>query len=694
MVEQKLHRVRWFVSTVLPSCIILGGWAYIIAENRNLAISTIRNYQVQQIQKLHGLATASAILLTRELSPSPTQSPAQSPAPPLRSAAIATKIAPAAVDAAESVLVRQLLQPLQLQDHQVWLQSIDRINSASPYFRSIDAHSDDSQMLHPELVQAIQRSPESSLVHASSIGTIRQPALHWLLMLPNPNRTVSVWTMVSIFPGSAKAQSWTIGTSQSLTTVLVEAGVYDQINACSSRMIGFTLGIMILWWVLWCLQRSDQQQYQTEVDRLSRTDELTGLANRRQLHQSGELALHQLQPANPLTLIALDLDRFKPINDTLGPEAGDELLVKVAHRLKSCVRQGDLLARLDGDEFAILLQNSNDQHARICAERLLKVLHQPFWVQNRAIYINGSLGISTAATPHMPFSQLLVQADIAMDRSKHGRQGGYTMFDASMHAEKIARLELEQDLRGAIEYDELQVFYQPIVDLITNQTIGYEALIRWQHRHKGQLQPAEFLPIAAEIGLSLAIERWVLKQACQQMMAWHGAKVTTAIPPSISVNLSAQQFAQSDLVHYVEYILQETGWPAHRLTIEITEEAMIQHPEQVAAVLLNLQRLGVRISLDDFGTGYSSLSYLQRFPVDVLKIDKSFIKTVNDRVQDGEIVRTIIALANSLGVGTIAEGIETLEQLNHLKSLRCQYGQGYLFSQPMKNLPPDRLLHC
>jgi diguanylate cyclase (GGDEF)-like protein len=688
MVEQKTHRVRWFVSTILPSCIILGGWGYIIAENRNLAISTVQNYQIQQLQKLRGLASASAILLTRELSPSP----APVLAPPVRPLAIA-KIAPTDVDAAESVLVRQLLQPLQSQDHQVWLQAIDRLDQASPYFRYVDAHSDHPQMVHPELVQAIQRAPESSLVHAVPIVPVRQPMVHCLLMLPKLNRTISVWTVVSIFPGSPKAQTWMLGTSQSLTTVLAEAGVYDQINACASRMIWFTLGIMMLWWVLWRLQ-SDQRQYETEVDRLSRTDELTGLANRRQLHQSGELALHQLQPANPLTLIALDLDRFKPINDTLGPEAGDELLVKVAHRLKSCVRQGDVLARLDGDEFAILLQNSNDQHARICAERLLKALHQPFWVQNRAIYINGSLGIATAATPHMPFSQLLVQADIAMDRSKNGRQGGYTMFDASMHAEKIARLELERDLRGAIEYDELQVFYQPIVDLVTNQTIGYEALIRWQHRHKGQLQPAEFLPIAAEIGLSLAIERWVLKQACQQMMAWHGAKAAVAIPPSISVNLSAQQFAQADLVQYVEYVLQETGWPAHRLTIEITEEAMIQHPEQVAAVLLNLQRLGVRISLDDFGTGYSSLSYLQRFPVDVLKIDKSFIKTVNDRVQDGEIVRTIIALANSLGVGTIAEGIETLEQLNHLKSLRCQYGQGYLFAQPMKNLPPDRLLHC
>jgi diguanylate cyclase (GGDEF)-like protein len=406
-----------------------------------------------------------------------------------------------------------------------------------------------------------------------------------------------------------------------------------------------------------------------------------------------------LQPQAPLALISLDLDRFKPINDTLGPEAGDELLIKVAQRLRACVRQEDLLARLDGDEFAILLQNSSEQHARICAERLLKALHQPFWVNHTAVYINCSLGIATTATPSLQFSQLLVQADIAMDRSKDQRQGGYTMFDLSMHAEKIARLELERDLRNAIAAQELQVFYQPIVDLKTSHIIGYEALIRWQHRFKGLLQPGEFLPIAAEIGLSPAIERWVLRQACQQMMDWHYLAHThqpygAAIPPSISVNLSAQHFAQTDLVQYVEYVLQETGWPAHRLTLEITEEAMIHHPDQVAEVLLQLQHLGVRISLDDFGTGYSSLSYLQRFPVDVLKIDKSFIQTVGDRVQDGEIVRTIIGLANSLGVGTIAEGIETQAQLHQLKALRCQYGQGFLFSQPLKTIPSDRLIYC
>jgi diguanylate cyclase (GGDEF)-like protein len=697
MFTQSTLKDNWFKyaglgATLLPASAVLAGWVYVFSDSRHLSHTAIQAYQNRQLQELYGWSNVASGLVSRELTDSVAVQP-KTIVPPINAKSLTAKNL-TQLRQVEHVLLTQLLEPLQAHSNaQFWL--IPQGASALPVVPQIQATQPLPFSPSPLLLRTLRGGNDSTLIHESTVVP-QQQSLAFLL--PDLNRTASTWISFPILSGTSQAQTWMLGVSKPLASVLQEAGVLAQIEAAFCRMSWLTIGLMGLWGVLWKLHRN-QQEYKVELERVSRTDALTGLANRRQLNQSGELALRQLQPQAPLALISLDLDRFKPINDTLGPEAGDELLVKVAQRLRACVRQEDLLARLDGDEFAVLLQNSSEQHARICAERLLKALHQPFWVNHTAVYINCSLGIATTSIPTQPFSQLLVQADIAMDRSKDQRQGGYTMFDLSMHAEKIARLELERDLRNAIAAQELQVFYQPIVDLKTSHIMGYEALIRWQHRFKGLLQPGDFLPIAAEIGLSPTIERWVLRQACQQMMDWHYITHThqpygATIPPSVSVNLSAQHFAQTDLVQYVESVLQETGWPAHRLTLEITEEAMIHHPEQVAEVLLQLQHLGVRISLDDFGTGYSSLSYLQRFPVDVLKIDKSFIQTVGDRVQDGEIVRTIIGLANSLGVGTIAEGIETQAQLHQLKALRCQYGQGFLFSQPLKSIPSDRLIYC
>jgi EAL domain-containing protein (putative c-di-GMP-specific phosphodiesterase class I) len=265
-----------------------------------------------------------------------------------------------------------------------------------------------------------------------------------------------------------------------------------------------------------------------------------------------------------------------------------------------------------------------------------------------------------------------------------------------MYSETMDQLSLEADLRRAIERHELRVYYQPIVDLTTRQTKGYEALVRWQHRQRGLLYPGAFLPIANAIGWTISMERWVLRQACTQMSAWYRqADEHREYPPSVSVNISAQHLTHAclphyDLIGYIEQVLRETDWPAHCLVLEITEDALINSAETVAARLAEIQKIGVRISLDDFGTGYSSLSYLQHFPVDILKIDQSFIRLIDNRLQDGEIVKAIIALANSLGVNTIAEGIETEAQFDQLRSLNCQYGQGFLFSQPLQHLGPDR----
>jgi diguanylate cyclase (GGDEF)-like protein len=721
MARKTIHSIRWFTSAIFPCLIVVAGWLYIASVNHNLKVATVERYQAQELNRLRQLAQTIDDHLAEDVAaatntsilPGRDRSVWQSQQADLKRATLSI----------EQAIVSQLNQPHTFDDaNQFWIQPLcpevdrnqrDDRRPCYPFHYvnpvGIEAiGSAQSSLGKSNLQQAINHNSENNLVHStqSAIGTSQE--LYWSILFSQDfQQKISVWTCLdpmTIAP-LMSTSSWVMGTSIPLSVVLQEAGVYRQIQFSIDIGGLFSISVLILWSVLLKLQ-ANQRRYETEVERLNYTDNLTGVANRRRFHQSGTLALQNIQPTKPVALIAIDLDRFKPINGTLGAAAGDELLIKVTQRLQGCIRQSDLLARLDGDEFAILLENSSEQEAQVCAERLLKSLHQPFWVQHNAVHISGSIGVVTTKTPQMPFSQLLVQADIALDRSKNRLQGSYTVFNHAMHSETVERLQLEQDLRRSIEHNELQVYYQPIVNLSTNRISGYEALVRWQHRFKGLLQPMEFLPIAAEIGLSIAIERWVLNQACQQMVNWHSYSPGYSLNcfhgysqegpglPSISVNLSAQHLAQPDLVEYVKHVLQETGWPAHRLTLEITEEAMIQHPEEVAVVLLHLQHLGVHISLDDFGTGYSSLSYLQRFPVDILKIDKSFIKSVNDRVQDGEIVRTIIALAKSLGIGTIAEGIETSAQLQHLRGLNCQYGQGYLFSRPLENLSSDRLIYC
>jgi diguanylate cyclase (GGDEF)-like protein len=474
-----------------------------------------------------------------------------------------------------------------------------------------------------------------------------------------------------------------LGSTNQLSTIMEEAGSDRQITRSMMHMSIFTIGMIALAAVMLRLQHQQRQYANAVVTQLMDTDPLTGLANRRKLQQCGNAALQALDEQQSLALVILNLDRFRPINDLLGPDAGDELLIKVSARLQSCLRKEDLLARLSGDEFAVLLHNSNDYHAQICAERLLRELDHPFWINGRANHISGSIGIATTKSPTLSFSQFLAQSDAAMSRTKNQQQGGYTLFNPSMYSETMDQLSLEADLRRAIERHELRVYYQPIVDLKTRQTKGYEALVRWQHRQRGLLYPGAFLPIANAIGWTISMERYRQADEHREYL------------PSVSVNISAQHLTHAclphyDLIGYIEKVLQETDWPAHCLVLEITEDALINSAEEVAARLAEIQKIGVRISLDDFGTGYSSLSYLQHFPVDILKIDKSFIRLIHDRLQDGEIVKTIIALANSLGISTIAEGIETEAQMDQLQSLNCQYGQGFLFSQPLQHLGPDR----
>lgn len=439
---------------------------------------------------------------------------------------------------------------------------------------------------------------------------------------------------------------------------------------------------------------TDRKLYEAEIERLAFTDPLTGLANRRRLYDVGQQTLGTTDVnCERIALIYLDLDRFKPINDTLGHDAGDELLKQVAARLRLCIRKGDILARLGGDEFAVLLTDSDLTEAQQVAERIVTTLHQTFHLQGHEIQIGTSVGIATTTSLEVPFTQLLTQADIAMYRAKARGRGNYVVFDAEMYAEVLSRRQLELDLRQAIEHRQLRVYYQPIVVLANEQIAGFEAVVRWQHPEQGLLSPTDFWSVAEEVGISLPIERWVLRQACYQITEWQ-ARHPTYAPLMLGVNLSGRQLVQPDLVPYLKRLLRETGLPPRTLMLEITEDIVIQQAEPAIAALVQLRQLGVSIGLDDFGTGYASLSYLHRFPVDSLKIDGAFVHAINQDDKNGEIVRSIITLAHSLGISTIAEGIETFDQFSQLRSLHCTYGQGYFFAEPLTQFAVESFLHA
>jgi diguanylate cyclase (GGDEF)-like protein/PAS domain S-box-containing protein len=454
--------------------------------------------------------------------------------------------------------------------------------------------------------------------------------------------------------------------------------------------------------------------HEAEIEKLAFTDTLTGLANRRQLYLMGEKALKEnglagrgaLLPEDgdgAIALIFIDLNRFKVINDTLGHDVGDALLIAVGQRIQSCLRKQDLLARIGGDEFAILLSAINNAMAKAIAHRVVQGLKNPFEIQGHSLTIESGLGITFATDSQITFRDLMIQADIAMYHAKASKGNHYVLFDHAMQAATIARANLEKALRNALERNELILCYQPIVAL--NQQahypiVGFEALIRWQHPEQGLLTPGLFLPVAADIGLSLMLDRWVLEQACQQLIHWHPNR-TDGRQLTLSVNLSSAHLAQSNLVDYIAQLLASYPIQPQQLIIEITEEVMIRNPEQVVTVLKRLRHLGVQASLDDFGTGYSSLSYLHQFPVTALKIDRSFVQqlimptsllTNADPAQNETIVRAIINLAQNLGIRTIAEGIETHHQLQILRDMGCEYAQGNYFSNPMDKESADALL--
>lgn len=413
-------------------------------------------------------------------------------------------------------------------------------------------------------------------------------------------------------------------------------------------------------------------------------DSLTGLPNRALFIDHLKLAVNHCRRTRGylFAVLFIDLDRFKNINDSLGHMVGDQLLNAIAHRLEICLRDGDTIARLGGDEFTILLDGIKDySDAQRVAERVQEVLEQPFNLAGRELFVTASVGIKYSSDGDEQPEDLLRDADTAMYCAKALGKAQSQVFDANMHKRALTLLEIESDLRRAIEREEFDVHYQPIVSLESGRISGFEALVRWRHPERGLISPSEFIPIAEETGLIIQIDRWVLRQACLQMRRWQEALPETS-RMKISVNLSCKQFMQATIVEQVLETLRETGLDPRNLKLEITESVMMERGEYAMSVLEQLSRAGIELSLDDFGTGYSSLSYIHHFPVTTLKIDQSFIKRIGGE-QNGEIVRAVVALARNLGLDVVAEGIETIIQHDQLKALGCEHGQGYYFSEPV-----------
>jgi diguanylate cyclase (GGDEF)-like protein len=416
-------------------------------------------------------------------------------------------------------------------------------------------------------------------------------------------------------------------------------------------------------------------------------DALTALPNRALFidRLNHVLAITKRRPGRLFAVLFLDIDDFKVVNDSLGHAAGDLLLIEISKKLKDCVRPGDTVARLGGDEFGVLLEDIGGQgNAIYIASRILNEFVRPVDIAGHEVFTSSSIGIALSSAGYESHEQILRDADLAMYQAKARGRGSYALYEATMHAHAVKRLQLETDLRRAVERREFVPFYQPIVASEGGRVVGFEALARWRHPEQGLLAPAEFLPLAEETGIVVAIDRLILEQACEQMLRWMWAYPKGPLR-FMSVNLSNRSMAQRDLVEHVASVLRKTALEPGCLKLEITESVIMENPDATIALLAKLRVLGVKLFIDDFGTGYSSLSHLLRMPIHGLKIDRSFIQRLGEGGETSAIVKTILSLSSDLKIDAIAEGVETDLQLERIRALNCQFWQGHLFSRPVES---------
>lgn len=437
---------------------------------------------------------------------------------------------------------------------------------------------------------------------------------------------------------------------------------------------------------------SDRVETQAQMEKLAFYDPLTGLENRRLFRDRLEQGLKHLRRSKkPMALLFLDLDQFKRINDTLGHDAGDELLCTVAQRLRDCVREEDIVARLGGDEFTILLANiSSADDAGLVARKILRALLEPVTLSTQEVTVSCSIGITVAPEDSMNASVLMRNADLAMYRAKDQGRNNFQYFTDDMNIESLARMSLENELRIAVSNEDFVVHFQPQVDMTAGRICGYEALVRWRHEQVDVIPPDRFIPVAEETGLIVKVGEIVLRQACLQLRALQSSGITDQ---TVAVNLSARQFRDRNLVPMVRRVLAETGLAPEWLELEITESMLMDNIDQAISILSELKALGVTIAIDDFGTGYSSLSYLTQLPVDKLKVDRSFVSNLPDSPRHTAITTAIIAMAQRLNLQVVAEGVETEPQASFLTGHQCNILQGFLFCHPVSaaDLPQQML---
>ncbi len=437
---------------------------------------------------------------------------------------------------------------------------------------------------------------------------------------------------------------------------------------------------------------SQRRSAESQLTHQAFHDPLTRLANRTLfLNRVAHAVARAPRRQRPSAVLFLDLDDFKKVNDSLGHQVGDQLLISCAGRLSTCVRPGDTIARMGGDEFAVLLEELEDMgHAGQIAERISTALRTPFHIGGREVFAGVSIGIAPVHSDDTP-DEVLRNADLAMYHAKGRDKGRWATFAPTMHQELVERLELEADLRAAMDEGALRVEYQPIVALDTQAIVAAEALVRWHHAGRGDVRPARFVAIAEETGLIVPLGRRVLREACRQAQAWR-ARVPGAHEVRIAVNVSGRHFLEPTLLGDVREALDDAGLPPAALTLEVSESVLMQQSDLTTQTLRALRGLGVRVAVDDFGTGYSSLGSLQRFSVDALKIDRTFVDQVGMPGHDPVLARAIVALGATLGIETVAEGVERPEQREALREMGCVLGQGYLFARPMGGDAMERAL--